>query len=70
MVESNKAEEDSGVKAEEAEGVDSSAEEDAGTSSGVGGVYQLVGYIVHFANVAKLYQRKIEIVLSVVVLTP
>ena len=26
--------------------------------SGVGGTDQLVGYIVHFANAAELYQRK------------
>ena len=52
-VESNEAEEDSGMKAEEEEGAKSSAEEDTGTSSRVGGVDQLVGYIVHFANVVK-----------------
>ena len=55
MVESNEAEGDSGVKAEEAQ---SSAGEDTETSSGVGGVDQLVGYIVCFANVIELYQRK------------
>ena len=58
MVESNKAEEDSGVKAEEEEGAESSAEEDTGTLSRIGGADQLVGYIVHFANVVMLYQRK------------
>ena len=57
-VESNKAEEDSCVKEEEEEEAKSSAGEDAETSSGVGGVDQSVGYIVHFANVIKLYQRK------------
>ena len=58
MVESNEAEEDSSMKAEQEVGVESSAKEDAGTSSGVGGTDQSVGYIVHFANAVKLYQRK------------
>ena len=57
-MESNKAEEDSGVKAEEQEETESSAGEDAGTSSRVGGADQSVGYIVHFGNAVKLYQRK------------
>ena len=57
-VESNEAEEDSGTKPEGEEKAKSSAGEDAETSSGVGGADQSVGYIVHFANVVELYQRK------------
>ena len=56
-MERNKAAEDSGTKAEEAE---SSAGDDPETSSGIGGLDQSVGYIVHFANVIELYQRKIQ----------
>ena len=56
----NEAEKDSGMKAEEEEEAESSAGEDAGTLSGVGGAdqYQSVGCIVHFANAVRLYQRK------------
>ena len=57
-VESNEAEEDLGVKPEEEEEAEFSAGEDAEALSGVGGADQLVGYIVCFANVVKLYQRK------------
>ena len=57
-VESNEAEEDSGKKAEEEYEAESSAGEDAGTLIGVGGVDQSVGYIVHFAKLVTLYQRK------------
>ena len=55
---SNEGEEDSGVNTEEEEKAEPSAGEDARTSSGVGGTYQSVRYIVCFANVVKLYQRK------------
>ena len=57
-VENNEAEEDSGVKPEGKEEAKSSAGEDVETSSRVGGVDQFVGYIVHFANAVKLYQKK------------
>ena len=57
-VESNNIEKDSGVNPEGKEEVESSAGEDAETSSGVGGADQSVGYIVHFANRFKMYQRK------------
>ena len=40
------------------EEAESSAGEDMETSSRVGGADQSVGYIVHFANVVKLYQKK------------
>ena len=46
-----------GTKAEEAEEAESSDEEDPETLSGVGGADQVVGYIVHFTNAVKLYQR-------------
>ena len=46
------------MKQEGKEEAESSAGEDAETSSVVGGADQLFGYIVHFANVVKLYQRK------------
>ena len=58
MVESNRVAEDLGIKAEEAEEVESSDGEDPETSSGVRGADQSVGYIIHFANAVKLYQRK------------
>ena len=58
MVESNKAAEDSVIKAEDEEEAESSAGEDSETLSGVGGADQSVGYIVCFANVVELYQRK------------
>ena len=56
-VESNKAEEDSGAKSEGEEEPEPSAGEEAETSSGVG-TDHLVGYIVHFANMVELYQKK------------
>ena len=56
--ENNKAEEDLGMKPEGEEGAESSAEEDAETSSGVGEADQWVGYIVHFAIVVELYEKK------------
>ena len=37
---------------------ESSAGEDIETSSRVGGADQSVGYIVHFANMVELYQKK------------
>ena len=46
------------MKPEGEEEAESSAGEDAETLSGVRGVDQSVGYIVDFANVVKLYQRK------------
>ena len=57
-VEFNEAEEDPGAKWEGEEENKYSAGEDTETLSGVGGADQSVGYIVHFANVVKLYQRK------------
>ena len=57
-VESNEAEEDSGMKPEGEEEAKSSAGEDAETSSGVGVADPSVGYIDHFANAVKLYQIK------------
>ena len=57
-MEGNEAVEDSGMKPEGEEETKSSAGEYTETSSAVGGVDQLVGYIIHFANVVKLYQRK------------
>ena len=69
MVESNGVAEESGVKAEEAEDVKSSDEEDPETLSGIGGADQSVGYIVHFANTIELYQRKPKIASDVVGLT-
>ena len=58
MLESNKGVEDSGMMAEEEKEAESSPGEDPETSSWVGGADQLEGYIVHFANVVKLHQRK------------
>ena len=58
MVESNRAAEGSGTKAEEEEEAESSYGEDPETLSGVRGADQSVGYIIHFANAVKLYQRK------------
>ena len=57
-VENNEAEEDSGAEPEGEEGTESSAGKDPETSSGVGGTDQSFGYIVHFANVVRLYQKK------------
>ena len=57
-MESNKAEEDSGAKQEGKEEAESSAGEDTETSSGVRGADQSIGYIVHFANMIELYQKK------------
>ena len=57
-MEGNRAAEDSGMKADKAEEAESSDGEDPETSSGVGGADQLVGYIIHFTNAVKLYQRK------------
>ena len=58
MVESNEAAEDSGTKEEREEEAKSLAGEDQKTLSGVVGVDQSVGYIVHFANAVELYQSK------------
>ena len=55
------------MKPEGEEEAASSAEENIETLSGVGEADQLVGYLVCFGHMAKLYQRKIEIVLDVVV---
>ena len=57
-MESNRAAEDSGMKAKEEEEDESSEGENPETLSGVGGADQSVGCIVHCANVVKLYQRK------------
>ena len=53
-MESTEGEEDSTVKQEGEGEAESLAEEDAETSSGVGGADQSVGYIIHFANMVKL----------------
>ena len=58
MVESNIAADISGMKAKEEEEAESSVGVDPETSSRVGGVDQLVGYIVCFAKAVELYQRK------------
>ena len=57
IVESIGTEEDLSVKPEGEEEAESS-DEDLETLSGIGGAYQPVGYIVCFANVVKLHQRK------------
>ena len=57
-MESNEAKEDSGARAEEEEEAESSAGEDVGTSSGVGGADQLVGYFVCFANMIELWSEE------------
>ena len=57
-MESNEAEEDSGMKPEGEEETESSAAEDAETLSGAGGADKSVWYIVCFANAVKLYQRR------------
>ena len=46
------------TKPEGEEEAKSSAGEDAETLSGIGGADQSVGYIVCFANMVELYQRK------------
>ena len=46
------------MKPEEEEEAEFSNGEDAETSTGVGRVDQSAGYIVHFANMVELYQRK------------
>ena len=51
-------EENSSVKPEGEEEAESSDGEDPETSSRIGGADQSVRYIIHFANVLKLYQRK------------
>ena len=58
MVEGNGAAEDSGTKAEEEEEAKSLGGENPVTSSRAVGADQSVGYIVHFANAVKMYQRK------------
>ena len=55
MVESNRAAEDSDTKEEE---VRSSDREDPETSGGLEGADQSLGYIIHFANMVELYQKK------------
>ena len=57
-MESTEAEEDLSIKPERDEEAESSSEEDAETSSGVGGADWSVGYIIPFSNAVKLYQRK------------
>ena len=57
-VESNGVTEDSGMKAEEAEGAEASDKENPETLSGFGEADQSVGYIIHFANTVKSYQKK------------
>ena len=58
MVESIGAEEDLSVKPEGEEEAESLDEEDPETSSGIGEADQPVSYIIHFANVVELYQKK------------
>ena len=55
MVESKRVAEDSGSKAE---GVESSDRQDLETMGEIKGEYQLLGYIIHFANMVDLYQKK------------
>ena len=57
-VESNRLAEDSCMKAEEAEDAKSSDEQNPENLSGIAGADQSVGYIIHFANMVKLYQQK------------
>ena len=56
MVESNGVVEDLGMKAEE---VKSSDGQDSESTGGIEGADQSLGYIIHFANVVELYQKKI-----------
>ena len=58
MVESIRVTEDLGTKAADAEEVESSHGENPETTSGVGGVDQLVGHIIHFANAVEQCKRK------------
>ena len=58
MVEDNEAEEDSGPKSNGKKEAQSSAEEDAGTTGEVSDVDPSLGYIMQFANVVELYQKK------------
>ena len=57
-VDSNRVTEDFGLKAEEAEEVKTSDGEDPETLDGVRGADQMVRYIICFANVVELYQKK------------
>ena len=66
---SNKAEEGMVVKPEGEEEAESSAGEDAETSSEVRGADWSVGYIIHFANAVSCIRGKTKIVSDVVVLT-
>ena len=56
--ETNKAEEDSGVRLEGEEEAKPSAREESETSGGAGEADQWVRYIVCFANAIQLCQRK------------
>ena len=58
IVESIGAEEDLSVKPEGQEEAASSEEEDPETSSGIDVADQLVSYIIYFAKVVELFQRK------------
>ena len=58
IVESIGTEGDSSVKPEVKEEAESLEEEDPETLSGIGGADQPVGYIIHFANTVKVYQKK------------
>ena len=58
IVKSIGTEGDSSVKPEGEEEAESSDGEDPETLSGIDGADQLIGYIIHFANAVKLYQRK------------
>ena len=55
---SNEAEENSSVKKEGDGETESSADEEAETSGGVGGMDQPMKYIIHFAKAVKLCQHK------------
>ena len=58
IVESIKAQVDLSIKPEGEEETECSHEEDPEILRGIGGADQLVGYIIHFTNVVKLYQSK------------
>ena len=58
IVESIGAEEESSVKPEGEEEAESSDGEDPESSSGIGGVDEPVGYIIHFSNVIEQYQKR------------
>ena len=59
-MESTEAEDNLSLKPEMVEEAESLAEEDTETLKGVRGADKSVGYVICFANVVKLYQRKIQ----------